>query len=162
MMKDHKRDSGSTLAEVVIAMLIMGISGVAISGALLVSRPVTDHLISREQSTLVFQSDVANVRATAYRFCSPTNLNSVDNIYPVASSDKSTSVETSILINDTWVPCTKNLFQTNSYKKADGTVLDLTSWMSYIQTATVQKVTLTKSRAKGDSLVQVIAKVNKE
>ena len=136
-------------------MLLMGVSGVAISGALLVSRPVTDQIVAQGKNVVAFQKSAAVIRSASYKYCTSDNVASTDSLYPISDDDKNTSVETSILIGSTWVPCTKKLWQTNSYQ---GT--DYTSWMSYISTAPVQKVTLTKKRSKGDPLVLVIAKFN--
>jgi hypothetical protein len=151
----YRGEKGSSLMEVVVAMGVMGIAGVAISASVIVARPITDKVVSNASSANTFLSQVAQLRTTPFRLCTQENVNLQDNLYQIPGASSETTIQTLILVDSVWVPCTKDLWAKKSYKG-----VDYTAKMDYISQSSVQKIIISNQKKKGNSIVRVIAKVD--
>jgi Tfp pilus assembly protein PilV len=152
-----KSDLGASLAEVVVAMLLMSVVGVSLASVLIGARPVTDNLKEKASKQVVLDRDIANIRVADFLPCTEANLQT-PGLYKKASSDKKISVSTEVYLTNsnttlegTWVTCSQNIF---ADKTAGGIAI-----AEKVATATLQRVKVTLNRSKGPAVVHTLVKV---
>jgi Tfp pilus assembly protein PilV len=101
-------EKGSSLLEVVIAMLILGLSVAVLVGGLFISRLVSDRASLRAAALQQIAAVSEELTAMPFVPCNDPN-----NIYPTPAPDTSPvlpkvslTVETLDVTTNTWLPCT--------------------------------------------------------
>jgi Na+-transporting NADH:ubiquinone oxidoreductase subunit NqrC len=150
-------EEGASLAEVVVAMLLMSVVGVSLASVLVGARPVTDNLKAKAQKQVVLDKDIANIRVADFVPCTLSNLQ-VPGLYKGASNDKQISVSTEVYLSNsdttaegTWVPCNASIFSDTS---ANGVAI-----ANEVSTAALQRVTVKLTRVKGPPVIHTLVKV---
>jgi type II secretory pathway component PulJ len=146
-------DKGASLAEVVVAMLLMSTVGVSVAAVVVGARPVTDELKNKAVKQAVLDRETANVRVRDYVFCTAANLTSASSLYPNLSENKKINISTEVYItgvegplNNTWQKCTTSLLQNSIYSVA-------------ASESTLQRVSVKLTRLKGPAVVNTVVKV---
>lgn len=152
----RQSDSGSSLLEVVVAMAIIGFMGVALTGAAVLSRPVTDRMVFKSKLNQQVNVYLDNIRTRKFISCTATNAGLVDNLYPFKGSGAKDSLKTEVFYNNHWIPCSRSFFKSPT---VDGVNFDATD-LTNIGQMKIQKVTITKTNKSGKDLVRVIVKTN--
>lgn len=150
-------DAGASLAEVVVAMLLMSVVGVSLASVLIGARPVTDNLKEKASKQIVLERAIANIRVSDFLPCTETNLQT-PGLYKNISNDKKISVSTEVYLTNsnttaegTWVACSQNVFDD---KSEEGIAI-----AQEVSSAALQRVTVTLNRSKGPAVVNTLVKV---
>lgn len=151
-----KNQSGSSLLEVVVAMGILGLLGVTLCGAVLISRPVTDRMVVKSKLNQQVNVYLDNLRTRKFIPCTSYYANLQDNLYPFQGSQLNDKVKTEVFYNNIWVPCTKAFFSNPVVDGVTFSAKDLTK----IGEMKIEKVTISKTNKAGKDLTRMIVKTS--
>lgn len=147
-------ESGASLAEVVIAMLLMSTVGVSVAAVVVGARPVTDGLKDKSVKQAVLDRETANIRVANFVSCNSSNFSTLASLYPKSAATNKIEISTEVYIsgvegslNNTWQKCDSSLLNNSSYSQAAAD-------------ATLQRVTVKLSRIKGPPAVNTVVKVS--
>ena len=148
--------SGSSILEVIIAMSILGLLGVTLCGAVLISRPVTDRMVVKSKLNQQVNVYLDNLRTRKFIPCTAQYANIQDNLYPFQGSQQNDRIKTEVFYKNMWIPCTKEFFNNPVVSGVSFSPNDLTQ----IGLMKIEKVTVTKTNKSGKNLVRIIVKTS--